>query len=94
MIGVYPIAHCDNNVEIVIIYRFIGVPNVHFLHIAFFIQFAAFEYALEMFGYDTAFFTEKLGKGFLSKPNGFFLNKDFDLNLANSIGVEEEVGMS
>jgi hypothetical protein len=76
---------------IVVTDRFIRATNVHFLHIAFFIQFPGFKYVLEMLGDNASLLAKKFCKGLLRKPNCFVLNIDSDLYLAIGGGVKEKV---
>jgi len=67
------------------------ITKVHFLHIAFFIQFPTTENVFQMLGDDASFYTEKLGHGLLRQPNRFVFKKDFNIHLPIVSGVEKEI---
>lgn len=66
------------------------MSKVHFLHIAFFIQFTTTENVFDVFGDNTSFFTEKLPHSLLCQPNRIILQKNinFYLSIISSIGTK------
>ena len=69
------------------------ITKVHFLRIAFFIQFPTTENVFQMLGDDASFYTEKLADSLLCQPDSFVFKKDFNIHLPVVSGVEKEIGL-
>ena len=80
----HAVAHGDDDVEVVEHHGLIGIWNVHFLHIAFFIQFAFRKHLLNVPADDGSVALKKRGHLLSGKPHGILI--EGSLYLCQTVG--------